>query len=70
VDESSVHHYQLESKRASMRWKHPIHRQPKSSKFKVTPSAGKVMLTVFWDSQGILLAHFQKRRENVNYASY
>jgi histone-lysine N-methyltransferase SETMAR len=28
------------------------------------------MLTVFWDSQGVLLAHFQKRGENVNSASY
>jgi hypothetical protein len=27
-------------------------------KLKVTPSAGKIMLTVFWDSQGILLIHF------------
>jgi hypothetical protein len=39
-------------------------------KFKVTPLPGKVMLTVFWDSQGELLAHFQKRDENVNSASY
>jgi hypothetical protein len=38
--------------------------------FKVTPSAGKVMLTVFLDSQGVLLAHFQKRAENVNSVSY
>jgi histone-lysine N-methyltransferase SETMAR len=30
----------------------------------------KVMLTVFWDSQGVLLAHFQKLGENVNSASY
>jgi hypothetical protein len=37
---------------------------------KVTPSTGKVMLTVFWDSQGVLLAHFQKHDENVNSASY
>jgi hypothetical protein len=28
------------------------------------------MLTVFWDSQGVLLAHFQKYIENMNYASY
>jgi hypothetical protein len=48
----------------------PLHIQPKSSKFKVTSSAGKVMLTVFWDSQGVLLARFQKRCENVNSASY
>jgi radical SAM superfamily enzyme with C-terminal helix-hairpin-helix motif len=34
------------------------------------PPAGKVMLTVFWDSQGVLLAHFQKHGENVNSASY
>jgi hypothetical protein len=38
--------------------------------FKVTPSRGKVMLTMFWDSQGALLAHFQKHGENVNSASY
>jgi histone-lysine N-methyltransferase SETMAR len=28
------------------------------------------MLTVFWDPQGVLLTHFQKRGENVNYLSY
>jgi hypothetical protein len=48
----------------------PVHLQPKSSKFKVTPSVGKVMHTVFWDSQGVLLAHFQKHGENVKFASY
>jgi hypothetical protein len=32
------------------------------------PSAGYFILTVFWDSQEVLLAHFQKR-ENVNSAS-
>jgi hypothetical protein len=46
----------------------PLHFQPKN--FKVTPSAGKVMLSVCWDSQGVLLAHFQKRDETVNSASY
>jgi hypothetical protein len=48
----------------------PVHLQSKSSNFKDMPSAGKVMLTVFWDSQGVLLAHFQKRGENVYSASY
>jgi histone-lysine N-methyltransferase SETMAR len=28
------------------------------------------MLTVFWDSQGVLLAHFQNNGENVNSALY
>jgi hypothetical protein len=47
-----------------MQWKHPT--SPSTKKFKVTLSAGKVMLTVFWDSQGVLLAHFKKRGEDVN----
>jgi hypothetical protein len=28
------------------------------------------MLTMFWDSLGVLLVHFQKRGENVNPATY
>jgi hypothetical protein len=28
------------------------------------------MLTVFWDSQGVLLIHFKKRGKNVNSTSY
>ena len=37
---------------ASMEWKHPS--SPVRKKFKRTPSAGKVLLTVFWDNQGVL----------------
>jgi hypothetical protein len=40
-----------------------------TSQFTFTPPAGKVMLILFWDSQEELLAHFQKRGENVNSAS-
>jgi histone-lysine N-methyltransferase SETMAR len=66
-DESRVHHYQPESKRASMQWKYPS--LPLTKKFKDTPSTRKVMLAVFWDSEGVLLARFQKRGENMNSAS-
>jgi hypothetical protein len=64
-DESWMHLYQPEQKRASVQWKHPDSLSVK--KFKVTPSAGKLMLTVFWDSQGVLLIHFQKRGENYEF---
>ncbi|KRT85678.1 hypothetical protein AMK59_2565 [Oryctes borbonicus] len=67
-DESSVYHYQPEIKRASMQWKHPSSASTK--KFKVVLLAGKVTLTVFWDSQGVLLAHFQNRNENMTAESY
>jgi histone-lysine N-methyltransferase SETMAR len=63
-----VHHYQPESKRASAQWKHPS--SPSAKMFKVMLSAGKVMLTMFRDSQGVLSAHFLNRGENVNSASY
>jgi len=47
-DETWVHHFDLETKQQSMIWKHVTSPTPK--KFKVTPSAGKVMATVFWNS--------------------
>jgi hypothetical protein len=67
-DESWVHHNQPESKCATMQWKQL--NSPSTKKFKDTPSSGKVMLTVFCDSQCVLLAHFQKRVENANSALY
>jgi hypothetical protein len=45
--DSWVHHYQPESKRASMQWKHRSSTSRSTKKFKVTPAVGKVMLTVF-----------------------
>jgi hypothetical protein len=48
----------------------PVNLQPKSSKFKVTLSAGKVVLTVIWNTQGVLLARFQKSGEYGNSASH
>jgi hypothetical protein len=46
-DESWMHHYQPESKRASMQWKHPSLLSTKKFKVTSTPSAGKLMLIVF-----------------------
>jgi hypothetical protein len=65
-NESWVHHYQFESKRTSVKWNHTI--LPSSEKFNFKPSVGKVMLTLFWDSQGVLSCHFQNRGENMNAA--
>jgi hypothetical protein len=67
-DESWVHHYQPESKCASMHWKHPSSPSTKTFKVMRMPSAGQVMLSMFWDSHGVRLAHFQKCGENVNSA--
>jgi len=50
-----------------MQWKHSVSSAHK--KFKVTPSAGKAMLTVFWDCQDVLLTEFQQRDHTVTSAS-
>ena len=52
-DETWVYGFQPESKRASMEWRHPTSLH--SMKFKSQQSAGKVMVTVFWDSVGVIL---------------
>jgi hypothetical protein len=39
---------------------------PVKKKFKIEPSAGKVMLTLFWDSQGQILEHHHGSGTTVN----
>lgn len=67
-DETWIHHYEPESKRQSMEWKHP--NSPSKKKFKTQPSVGKLMLTVFWDSQGPVLEHYQERGTTINSVRY
>ncbi|KAJ8728788.1 hypothetical protein PYW07_006484 [Mythimna separata] len=67
-DETWVHHYDPESKQESMQWHKKGSAPPK--KFKVTPSAGKLMATVFWDSKGILLIEYTKKGQSITAASY
>jgi len=67
-DETWVHHYEPESKRQSMEWRHPS--SPKTKKFKTQTSAGKVMATVFWDCRGVILVDFLPQGTTVNSEQY
>ena len=67
-DESWVHHYSPETKRQSLEWKHPS--SPVKKKFKSQLSAGKVMLTIFWDSKRPILEDFLEKGSTINSASY
>jgi len=51
-----------------MQWKHPS--SPVAKKFKTLPSAGKLMLTIFLDSQGPILETYQERGTTVTSATY
>jgi hypothetical protein len=53
ADESWIHHFELQTKRHSVEWHHPLSSQEK--KLKKSAYAGKVMITVFWDCEGRFL---------------
>ena len=58
------HHFEPESKRVSMEWRHST--SPRSKKFKSQQSAGKVIVTVFWDSGGVILVDFMSKGATIN----
>ena len=58
-DETWVHCHQPETKKASKEWSHTS--SPKPKKFRTQPSAGKVMVTLFWDERGVILEHYMPR---------
>jgi histone-lysine N-methyltransferase SETMAR len=64
VDETWIHHYDPETKRQSMQWKHVNSPPPK--KFCVQKSAGKVMATVFWDAEGIIMVDYLEKGKTVS----
>jgi len=67
-DETWVYFHQPEKKRASREWRHSS--SPKQKKFRTETSAGKVMLTLFWDEKGVILEHYTPRGTTVTSASY
>ena len=67
-DESWVHFYEPERKRQSMEWCHTL--SPKPKKVRAQRSAGKVMLTFFWDYNGPILEHHIPRGSTVTSATY
>jgi len=63
VDETWIHWYTPETKEQSKQWTSPGEPAPK--KAKTVPSAGKVMATVFWASQGAIYIDYLKKGKTV-----
>jgi hypothetical protein len=51
-----------------MEWHHP--QSPRKMKFKTSPSAGKVMITIFRNIVGVILVDVMARGETINSAAY
>jgi hypothetical protein len=43
---------------------------PKPKKLRTQPSAGKIILTLFWDKPGVLLEHYTPQGNTITSASY
>jgi histone-lysine N-methyltransferase SETMAR len=67
-DETWIHHFDPESKKQNMQWKHPG--APPTKKFKRVPSAGKVMTSIFWDSQEIVMIDYLEQGRTINGTYY
>jgi len=67
-DETWVSHITPESKQQSLHWKHTG--SPKRKKFKQTFSTRKIVCTVFWDRQSVLLVEFLPQGTTINSAVY
>ena len=57
-----------ETKQQSMLWKHACSQSP--CKFKVQPSAGKKMRTIFRDAEGILLIDYVPQKVTITLVCY
>ncbi|GFR70867.1 histone-lysine N-methyltransferase SETMAR [Elysia marginata] len=67
-DESWVHHYDPESKQQSKEYRNKT--SPSLKKLKVFSSARKVLLTIFWDSEGVVHTEFLEQGNTVNSTKY
>ncbi|XKL59951.1 hypothetical protein PGB90_000967 [Kerria lacca] len=67
-DETWVYHYESETKRQSMEYRH--RNSPCIRKFKSVKSAGKVMLTIFRDARGVVQKEYMARGTTINSNSY
>ncbi len=67
-DETWIHHSTPVSKQQSMALCEPGEPVPK--KVKMGHSANKIMATVFWDAEGVLLIEYHSKNRNVNQQTY
>jgi len=67
-EETWIHHDDPETKQQGMQWKHAS--SPIPRKFKVQAVAAKIMCTVFWDAEDVLLIGYMPHKVNVKGVYY
>jgi len=64
MDETWLYHYDPETKQQSMEWQHSG--SPHHKKFRVQKSARKILASIFWAQDGILLINYLPRGQTIN----
>jgi len=64
MDETWLYHYDPETKQQSLEWRHSDSPRPK--KFRVQKYAGKVLPSIFWNQDGILLMDYLPKGQTIN----
>jgi len=65
MDETWLYQYDPETKQQTMEWRHSGSPCP-ASKIQSANSAGKVLASIFWDQDGILLINYLPKGQTVN----
>ena len=68
VDQTWVHYYEPENKAPSCQ--SAGSGSPRPKKVKPQPSAGKVMATVFWEAQSVIMLDFLAKKSTITGAYY
>jgi len=68
MDETWFYHYDPETKQQSVEWQHSGSPHPK--KFRVHKSAGKVLASIFWDQDRILLIDYLPKGQTISVEYY
>jgi len=68
MDETWLYRYDPETNQQSMEWRYSGSSHPK--KFRVQKSAGKVLASIFWDQDGILLTDYLPKGQTISAEFY
>jgi len=68
MEETWLHHYDPETRQHSMEWRH--RGSPRPQILGVQKSAGKVLASIFWDQDGILLIDYFPKDQTINAEYY
>jgi len=68
MDEIWLYHYDPETKQQSMEWQHSG--SPHLKKSRVQKSSGKVLASIFWDQDNVLLIDYLPKGQTINAEYY